>query len=122
MSPSLRLVGSSDGSAAGVAEAPEAGTRPGDEALDAYSRTVTAVAERLAPAVASLRRPVNATTRAGVREGDLVLELNGTPVQDATDLQRMMVAELIGRSVPVLICRAGRELRLELTPEELPES
>ena len=59
---------------------------------------------------------------AGVREGDLVLELDGQPVQSATDLQRMMAAELIGRPVPLLVWRAGEEIRLELTPEELPAS
>jgi len=59
--------------------------------------------------------------RAGVREGDLVLELDGQRVQSATDLQRMMVAELIGRPVPLLVWRAGEELRLKLTPEELAD-
>ncbi len=57
--------------------------------------------------------------RAGLRDGDLVLELDGRQVRSATDLQRMMVAGLIGRPVPVLVWRAGEELRLELTPEEL---
>ena len=57
--------------------------------------------------------------RAGVREGDLLLELDGKAVSSATDLQRMMVAELIGRPVPVLVWRAGDELHLELTPDEL---
>jgi S1-C subfamily serine protease len=63
--------------------------------------------------------PDSPAARAGVREGDLVLELDGSPVRSAADLQRMMVAELIGRRVPTLIWRAGEELRLELTPEEL---
>jgi len=57
--------------------------------------------------------------RAGVREGDLILELDGQQVRSATDLQRMMVAELIGRPVEALVWRAGEELRLQLTPEEL---
>ena len=57
--------------------------------------------------------------RAGLREGDLVLELNGAQVRSAADLQRMMMAELIGKPVPMLVWRAGEELRLELTPDEL---
>jgi serine protease Do len=56
---------------------------------------------------------------AGLRAGDLILEVDGKPVQDATDLQRMMVAELIGREVSVLAWRAGEEVRLSLTPAEL---
>ncbi len=35
--------------------------------------------------------------RAGVRVGDVIVELDGVPVEDATDLQRLMVAELIDR-------------------------
>jgi hypothetical protein len=35
------------------------------------------------------------------------------------DLQRLMVAELIGARVEVLLLRAGNELRVGLTPAEL---
>ena len=58
---------------------------------------------------------------AGLREGDLILEVDGSPVTSAADLQRMMVAELIGRSVSVAVWRAGGESRLELVPAELSE-
>jgi S1-C subfamily serine protease len=63
--------------------------------------------------------PDSPAARAGVCEGDLILEVDGAPVRSAADLQRMMVAELIGRPVPALVWRAGEELRLELTPDEL---
>jgi serine protease Do len=56
---------------------------------------------------------------AGVRPGDLILEVHGTPVEDATDLQRMMVAELIGRPVAALVWRSGDEMELSLIPSEL---
>jgi S1-C subfamily serine protease len=56
---------------------------------------------------------------AGLRAGDLILEVDGKPVESAGDLQRMMVAELIGREVDVIAWRAGDELRLALTPGEL---
>jgi len=59
--------------------------------------------------------------RAGIREGDLVLELDGRPVQSATDLQRMMAAELIGREIPVLVWRSGDEHTLTLEPAELSD-
>jgi S1-C subfamily serine protease len=59
--------------------------------------------------------------RAGVRPSDLVLELDGRGVQSAADLQRMMGAEMIGRAVALVVWRSGEELRLELTPEELPQ-
>jgi serine protease Do len=59
--------------------------------------------------------------RAGLREGDLILELDGRPVNSAADLQRMMTAELIGESVPVVVWRVGAETSLELVPAELSE-
>jgi serine protease Do len=59
--------------------------------------------------------------RADLREGDLILELDGRPVNSAADLQRMMTAELIGRSVSVAVWRAGGEASLELMPAELSE-
>jgi S1-C subfamily serine protease len=59
--------------------------------------------------------------RAGLREGDLILELDGHSVTSAADLQRMMTAELIGRSVGVTVWRAGGEASLELVPAELSE-
>jgi S1-C subfamily serine protease len=45
--------------------------------------------------------------------------VNGTPTGRVEDLQRLMVAELIGSPVTVRILRAGRPLELELVPAEL---
>src|SRR4051794_40739728 len=59
--------------------------------------------------------------RAGLREGDLILEGDGRSVTSAADLQRMMTAELIGRAVGVTVWRAGGEATLELVPAELSE-
>jgi serine protease Do len=59
--------------------------------------------------------------RGGVREGDLILEVDGRPVESAADLQRMMVAEMIGSSVRARVWRAGNELELTIVPEELSE-
>jgi S1-C subfamily serine protease len=57
--------------------------------------------------------------RAGIRPEDLILTVNGTPTGRVEDLQRLMVAELIGSPVTVRILRAGRPLELELVPAEL---
>ncbi len=56
---------------------------------------------------------------AGLRPEDLIVELDGTPVADVNDIQRLMVVERIGTRVPVRIVREGRELELELVPAEL---
>ncbi len=57
--------------------------------------------------------------RAGIRPEDLILAVNGTHTGRVEDLQRLMVAELIGSPVAVRILRAGRPLELELVPAEL---
>jgi S1-C subfamily serine protease len=57
--------------------------------------------------------------RAGIRQEDLVLDLDGQPVGSGGDLQRLMTGDLIGRSVPVRVLRAGNVLDLRITPAEL---
>jgi S1-C subfamily serine protease len=57
--------------------------------------------------------------RAGIRPEDLIHEVDGTPVGRVEDLQRLMVADLIGTRVNVRVLRHGRELELELVPAEL---
>jgi S1-C subfamily serine protease len=57
--------------------------------------------------------------RAGLRAEDLIVAVAGTPVGRADDLQRLMVAELIGTPVPVTVIRGGHRLDVELVPDEL---
>ena len=47
------------------------------------------------------------------------MELDGEPITDATDLQRLMVGERIGRTVDAVVVRAGRELRVSVVLDEL---
>jgi serine protease Do len=56
---------------------------------------------------------------AGLRPEDLIVELNGTPVQTVDDIQRVMVADLIGAQVHARVLREGSERELELVPVEL---
>jgi S1-C subfamily serine protease len=57
--------------------------------------------------------------RAGIRPEDLILSVNGTRIERVEDLQRLMVADLIGTPVDVRLLRAGRLIDLELQPAEL---
>jgi S1-C subfamily serine protease len=57
--------------------------------------------------------------RAGLRGEDLILDLNGEPVADARDLQRMMVADTIGREVSIRVFRDGQVVTLRAVPAEL---
>jgi serine protease Do len=57
--------------------------------------------------------------RAGLRPEDLIVELDGTPIEGMDELQRVVVSELIGRAVRATVVREGRERELELVPTEL---
>jgi len=57
--------------------------------------------------------------RAGVRPSDLIVELDGSPIEGVSDLQRVLVGELVGRDVDLRIARGDRLLDLLLTPTEL---
>jgi len=56
---------------------------------------------------------------AALRAEDLIVAVDGEPMGDVGDLQRLMVAERIGRSVEVELIRGGRLTTVELTPREL---
>jgi len=57
--------------------------------------------------------------RAGLRPEDLIVELDGTPIEGMDELQRVVVSELIGRAVRAKVVREGQEQELELVPAEL---
>jgi S1-C subfamily serine protease len=57
--------------------------------------------------------------RAGLRNEDLIIDVDGKPVEDAGDLQRLMVGERIGRQVTVRAFRGGELLELHVVPAEL---
>jgi S1-C subfamily serine protease len=58
--------------------------------------------------------------RAGIRPEDLILSLDETPVETAGDVQRLMVGDLIGRTVRALVVRSGELVDLDIVPAELP--
>ncbi len=63
--------------------------------------------------------PGGPADRGGLVQGDLLVSLDGEPLGDATDLQRLMTSERIGRRVPAVVVRGGRPRTLELTLDEL---
>jgi S1-C subfamily serine protease len=56
---------------------------------------------------------------AGLRPEDLIVELDGRPVTDVGDIQRLLVVEKIGAAVAIRLLREGRDLELQLVPAEL---
>ncbi len=57
--------------------------------------------------------------RAGLRPEDLIVEVDGVALSDVGDLQRLMVAERIGRDLATRVFRDGSTTELTLVPEEL---
>ncbi len=56
---------------------------------------------------------------AGMRPEDIVVAIDGTPVEDVGDLQRLMTAGRIGAGVTLSVVRAGTLQDLDVVPEEL---
>ncbi len=57
--------------------------------------------------------------RAGLRPEDLIVEVDGRSMSDVGELQRLMVAESIGRPLPTHLIRGERTLTVEIVPVEL---
>ena len=57
--------------------------------------------------------------QAGLRAEDLIVAVDEEPMGDVGDLQRLMVAERIGKRIEVEVVRDGEFLTLALTPREL---
>jgi S1-C subfamily serine protease len=63
--------------------------------------------------------PGSPAGRAGLRPEDLIVAVDGEPLADVGDLQRLMVAEQIGQGIEVDVVRDGSFLKLDLIPREL---
>jgi len=58
---------------------------------------------------------------AGVRVGDIVLELDAQPIEGVGDLQRLLVGDAIGRDLELRIERGGSTRSLSVRPVELTD-
>ena len=56
---------------------------------------------------------------AGLKPEDMIVDLDGVPVEGVDDLQRLMAGELIGRAVTLTAVRDGNAFPIELVPAEL---
>jgi S1-C subfamily serine protease len=63
--------------------------------------------------------PGSPAETAGLRPEDLIVEVGGEAVADVGDLQRLMVADLIGREIRVRLFRDGDVVEVGAQPAEL---
>jgi serine protease Do len=59
--------------------------------------------------------------KAGLQNGDVIVELNGRPVRDSRNLKLQAAQIAPGKEVPVKISRDGRERELTVTLKEFPQ-
>jgi S1-C subfamily serine protease len=63
--------------------------------------------------------PDGPAVAAGVRPEDLIVSVDGRPVERMDDLLRLMVGDAVGVAVTLGIVRAGRAIEVALVPAEL---
>jgi len=66
-------------------------------------------------------RPGEPAARGGVREGDIIVEVDSRPVNEARDLQQIVASLPPGRAVPVGVLRGGRRETLTVEIGEAPD-
>ena len=72
-----------------------------------------------AGAVVSSVAPGGPAEKGGVKPGDVIVEYNGKPIQNTTDLQKMVSATKPGTAAALKVVRNGKEQTLHATVEEL---
>ncbi len=60
--------------------------------------------------------------KAGLKQGDVITEYQGFPVEDAVVLQRLVTRTAVGSKVPLKVIRDGREQELTVTIGEQPDT
>jgi S1-C subfamily serine protease len=63
--------------------------------------------------------PGSPAARAGVRPTDTIVSVDGVATESAGDLQRLMVADVIGRPLHLRVLRGGQVETIEVVPAEL---
>ena len=57
--------------------------------------------------------------KAGVKTGDVIIKFNDTEIKNMKELPKVVAGTPVGKSVPLVILRNGKELTLNVTLGEL---
>lgn len=62
--------------------------------------------------------PNSPAAKAGVQEGDVLVDFDGSPIAHVDDLHRLLLAERVGVRAPLTVVRRGDRVTLDVVPEE----
>ena len=66
--------------------------------------------------------PRSPAARAHLREGDVILALDGEPVEGVDDLHRLLRDHAAGKAAIVTVMRRGDRIKVPITPTEMPHA
>lgn len=67
-------------------------------------------------------QPHTAATKAGLRPGDIIVQIGNNPIASLDDLQLALGRQSIGAPLDVYILRNGKQIKLEAYPTELVDT
>lgn len=62
--------------------------------------------------------PAGPASRAGLREGDVIVAYGDRLIASIDDLHKLLTEEQLGRSVELAVLRSGKKLKIDVVPEE----
>jgi serine protease Do len=65
-------------------------------------------------------QPQGPAEKGGLVLGDILLSINGKPVQDVDDIQQALSGSAIGATLPVTLLRGGERTERSIVVEERP--
>jgi S1-C subfamily serine protease len=63
--------------------------------------------------------PGSPARRAGIQDGDVIVQWDGKPIAGIDDLHRLLSADYLGRPSEVVVIRRAQRLTVRVTPTEL---
>ncbi len=71
-------------------------------------------------ALVSLVRPDSPAAKAGVEQGDIILEFNGVEIKETRNLPKEVAQSKVGKTYPVSVWRDGKMKKLRIKTEAFP--
>ncbi len=71
-------------------------------------------------ALVSMTQPGAPAEKAGIKPGDVILSINGQPVQTSADLARSVATTKPGTTITIDVWRKGKIVPIKVTTEEMP--